>query len=447
MTIKHLISPYKPRALQAELSKNASRFAVVICHRRFGKTLWAVNHMIFKALRNDLEEPQYLYVAPTIKQAKKAAWKYIKRYTAFLPDAVIYESELKVDIPIVRKNGQKTTITIYVDGGDKPDQLRGTYYDGIVLDEVAQMPKSVWTEALRPTLSDRQGWAVFIGTPKGKNFFKEVSTYVDNIDLNKYGEWSTSVYKASETGVINERELQSLKITMDPDEFEQEYECSFEAVIPGSYYGRMLQKAKEEGRIGEFNWDPKHPVMTAWDLGGMNDATAIWFYQFINNQIIIIDYYEKSDVTSAHLKAVLSKPYQYKKHILPHDANKRNEATGMTRYEETRVALGNNVAYPLRRLGIQDGINAARSILPICLFNIKKCEKGLEALSYYHSEYVEKHDVMKLEPIHDWSSHASDAFRYLALGSRKGDNTATSKFSFLNKPKVKSYETNWNPLG
>lgn len=438
---KILNSPYIPRPIQRYLHENVTRFTVPVCHRRFGKSVWSINHIIFALLKNTKNRPQYAYVAPEKSQAKKIIWDYVKEFTSFIPGVKYYEAELKVEIPLGKTSG-----FIYLEGAENPDRLRGTYYDGVVLDEVAQMPKSVWTQVIRPALSDRQGWAVFIGTPKGKNYFQELSRYSSDSEVNKNGEWSTFVYKASETEVLPKEELESLRLSMDQDEYNQEYECSFDAVIPGSYYGKMLEKAKLDNRIGDFNWDPKFPVFTAWDLGGMNDATAIWFVQYINKKIMVIDYYEKSGITNEHLKVVKEKPYLYSKHFLPHDANKRNESTGQTRAEETRIGLG-SYCQVIKRLNIQDGINAARSIIPICHFNEKKCQRGLEALSYYHSEYVEKHDVMQINPVHDWSSHGSDAFRYLALGLRDGHVSYTEHLSFLKKKgNNRNYSDNWDPL-
>jgi hypothetical protein len=409
---KVVTSPYKPREIQAKLHKAATRFCVLVCHRRFGKTVFAINHIIQKLLTNKLNRPQYAYIAPEKSQAKKVAWEYLKEYTSFLPGVQYFESELKCEIQLTNK----TKGVIYLEGAENPDRLRGMYFDGVILDEVAQMPKSIWTEIVRPALSDRGGWSLFIGTPKGKNYFKELYEYASNADMIADG-WSSFMYKASESNVIADGELKSLQRQMSEEEYEQEYECNFEAAIPGSYYGTMLTALRKEGHINAtIGWSNKHAVVTAWDIG-MNDKTCIWFAQKIGNEVFVIDYYEASgQILSHYINVVKAKPYVYDYHILPHDANVRNISTGGTRLTELE-SMGLR-CYVAKRIPVIDGINSVRSLLPICRFSASKCEKGLSALAYYHSVYNDRNDVQQLIPVHDWSSHAADAFRYLAVGMK-----------------------------
>jgi len=433
---KIIKSPYQPRPLQQRLHESLERFSVIVAHRRFGKTVFTINHLIIQAFKNPLPRPQYAYVGPEKSQTKKVAWEYLKTYTAHIPEVRHFEAELKVEFPTIA--GSKATI--YLEGAENPDRLRGMYFDGVVLDEVAQMPKSVWTEVLRPALSDRKGWALFIGTPKGKNYFKQL------YERGGSGEqgWRSFILKASETNVIAQEELESVRRDLDEETYQQEYECSFDAALPGSYYGKLITRLRSEGSIGDYSWNPKYPVITAWDLG-LNDMTVIWFAQFINNKVYLVDYYAASGEALTHyLNLVKAKPYVYDYHILPHDVRQRNFSTGATRLDEIQ-----NSGLKVRvapKLSVQDGINAVRNLLPICNFNAKLCEDGLNALSYYHSVYSDRNDVQQLVPVHDWSSHASDAFRYLAVGSRPGvfQSVVTQKmFGEDNTPK--EYE-DFDPL-
>lgn len=427
--VKIIKSPYVPRPIQARLHSSLSRFSVLVCHRRFGKTVFAINHIIQKLLQNTLKRPQYAYIAPEKSQARKIAWDYLKEYTRFIPGVQFFEAELKVEIPLAND----TKGVIYLEGAENPDRLRGMYFDGVILDEVAQMPRSIWTEIVRPAVSDRTGWALFIGTPKGKNYFKELFEYSKNPEMVKMG-WSSFMYKASETGVLPADELASLRMEMTDEEYDQEYECNFDAAIPGSYYGKSLANLRKRNHIGNYNWNPRLPVITAWDIG-MNDKTVIWFAQLDNNEVILIDYYENSDeILSHYINVIKSKPYVYDYHIMPHDVTQRSYTTGATRLSELeQMGLKCRVA---KRTTVLDGINSARNMLLRCKFDQLKCSKGLDALAFYHSQYNDKNDVQQLVPVHDWSSHAADAFRYLATGmtgkSRAMSEYAQSDYDYFN---------------
>lgn len=387
------------------MHENLKRFNVVVAHRRFGKTVWCVNELIKKAMGNKLKRPQYAYLAPTQKQAKLIVWKYIKEFTAVIPGVNYNEAELRCELP----NGA----TLFVLGAENPDSLRGIYLDGVVMDEVAQMPQAIWGEVLRPALADRKGWAIFIGTPKGKNYFHKL--YQTAISDN-HPEWAGFLYKASYTKLLDSEELESLRAEMTPEEYEQEMECSFHAAIKGAYYGKILAQLDHEGGIGKFPYQKDATVTTAWDIG-INDKTCIWFTQKIDNEIHVVDYYENSDMPLTHyVNVIQGKNYVYDMHILPHDIKQRNFSTGDTRLDELqRYGLRCQVA---PKLPIMDGINAVRSIIPMCRFNVGKVQEGLEALYHYCSNFNEKLGVQQQTPKHDWSSHAADAFRYLAIGMR-----------------------------
>jgi len=213
-----IIHPYKPHRYQLDIhgmmAKN--RFGVVVCHRRFGKTYLAVNALIDAALRSKKKDARYAYIAPYFKQAKQVAWDYFKQFTYMIPNVSYNESELRLDLP----NGSR--IRLY--GGDNPDSLRGIYLDGVVMDEVADMRPNVWGEVIRPTLTDRMGWALFIGTPKGINLFYEIYQRAQKEDG-----WFAVVYRASETDIISAEELDKARREMLDSEYSQEFLCDFNA--------------------------------------------------------------------------------------------------------------------------------------------------------------------------------------------------------------------------
>jgi phage terminase large subunit len=400
--------PYKPREHQLKVHEllDGKRFAVVVAHRRFGKTVAALNHLIREAVLNEKETPRYAYIAPTYGQAKRVAWDYLVKYTTPL-GGTNNISELRVDFW-----GRR--IQLY--GSDNPDSLRGQFFDGVIIDEVGDQNPKIWTDIVRPALTDRKGWCLFIGTPKGHNHFKELRDRAE-----KEEGWGLLEFKASETGVVDETELKAAKNEMGEDKYRQEFECSFDAAVEGSYYGQMLNELEEKKHMQEIPREELSRTFTAWDLG-MGDSTSIWVAQLVGTEVRLLDYYENHGVGLDHyVKWIKDNDYLKAEHILPHDVRVRELGTGKSRLEmledsglEVKIAP---------RMGLDDGIQAVRRLLPRCWFNVPKVQNGLNCLRNYRRDYDEKRKIFFERPLHDWSSHGSDSFRYLALGLDEGHST------------------------
>jgi len=402
------VALFKPRAVQKEIYDNLQRFNVLVCHRRMGKTVLCLHTILRKALECKEKSPRYAYIAPLFRQAKQVAWDYLKEYStnAFADSGAavkIYENELRVDLP----NGAR--IQLY--GADNPDALRGIYLDGVVLDEYGIMKPGLWGEVVRPLLTDRMGWAIFIGTPNGHNEFYDRYQFA----LSNPG-WFACVKRASDTGVVDPAELEQAREEMEPEEFEQEFECSFEAAIRGSFYGELMRDAEEDGRIGSVPYDPAVLVQTAWDLGSSDD-TAIWFFQNTGQEVHFIDYLaESGKPLDFFTKIVLEKEYAYQDHILPHDAKAHHLGMNRTIEEQLRASLQTVTVLP--RESLENGIQNSRNLIRKSWFDRVNCERGIESLKQYRREYDTSRKVFKTQPIHDWSSHGADAFRYAAQGKQ-----------------------------
>lgn len=398
-----LVVDYAPRRQFDAFHDRSERFACIVTHRRAGKTVACVNELQRAAISSEKVRPRFAYLSPFLKQSKTVAWDYLRAGMAPLReyDATVHESELRVDYS---GGGQ---VRLY--GADNPDALRGIYLDGVVLDEYVDMDPRVWSEIIRPALADRAGWAVFIGTPKGRNAFFELWRRAQSDK-----DWFTLMLRASDTGLIAERELELARRELSEKQYAQEFECSFEAAVVGAYYGKLMARAEAERRIAPVPYDPAAPVWTSWDLG-IRDATAIWFAQVIGREIRIIDYYESSGVDLGHYaRELTAKPYLYAGHIVPHDAQAKELGTGKSRLEVLEsLGLKHLTVAPMHRL--EDGINAVRVFLPKCWFDAAKCARGIDALKLYRAEYDDKLEALRAHPVHDWTSHAADAFRYLAL--------------------------------
>ena len=401
---------YTPRPQQRLLHEAIEhhRWTVAVCHRRFGKSVAAINHLIQSALSCSKPRPRFSLIAPTYRQAKMIGWDYLKLYTRNIPGVEQRESDLTVNLPGDRR------ITLY--GADNPDALRGSYFDGVVFDEHGLQPGNIFSEVVRPALADRAGWAVFLGTPNGKNEFYAMA---ERAQENADGQWAYQQYRASETGILDATELAAARAVMTADQYAQEFECSFAAAVQGSIYTLELAAARDEGRIGIVPVDKILPVDTTWDLG-VGDATSIIFSQGTRGgDLRIVDYYEASGEGLPHYAHVLQqRGYTYGKHMAPHDIQVRELGTGRSRLE---VAASLGIRFdtvprvPTSAAGeVEEGIQAARMLMARCWIDAVRCKALLEALQHYRREYNSRLAEFRATPVHDWSSHAADAMRYLA---------------------------------
>ena len=401
--LPEIVIPYAPRRVFLPLHRRKERWAIAVAHRRAGKTVACINDLIRAALTSTKPEPRFAYCAPFYSQAKDVAWSYLKHYTAPIPDRQTNESELRVTLP------NKAQIRLY--GLDNYERLRGIYLDGIVIDEYGDTDPRAWTEVIRPCLADRQGWAVFIGTPRGMNHFAEQWEKAQSDPA-----WMTLQLRASETGLLPQEELTAARRDMSEEQYDAEFECSFAASVVGAYYGRELQAAEVEGRISRVRHEPGVAVDTWWDLG-INDTTAIWFTQNVGREVHVIDCYEMNGEGLPHYALMLQqRGYVYGSHNAPHDIRVRELGSGRSRLE-TAASLGIkfNVVEDIAR---QDGIDAGRMFLSRCWFDRDKTEQGRRALASYRKVWDEKRKTFLPNPLHDWSSNYADAWRYLSVGHK-----------------------------
>ena len=399
---RHLIE-YKPRAVFKAFHARVQRFACIVAHRRCGKTVASLNDMVRRAVELAKSNGRFAFVAPFLGQAKEAAWEYLKRYARPLFGQVApNESELWVELV----NGAR----IRIHGADNPDRLRGAYLDGVVMDEFADMRPAVWGEIIRPMLADRQGWATFIGTPKGRNEFHKLYEAAQSDPA-----WFSALMRASETKVLPQEELDALRADMTAEQYSQELECSFEAAILGAYYAAEMAEAEAKGRIRDLPIEPGFPVHTSWDLGkGQN--MPVWCFQVIAGEVRFIDYIEDYNATLERLAETLNQRGYNGVDFVPQDARVASLETGRTRIETLwKLKRHPALVAPHR---VIDGINAVRLMFKVAAFDQVKCAAGLEALRQYRAEYDEKRKCFLDIPRHDWSSHCADSIRYCAMAWR-----------------------------
>jgi len=396
--------PYKPRPQQAMVHKKLDehRYAVLLCHRRFGKTTLCLNHLVKKCLTNKNFNPRYHYICPTYKMAKSIGWDFLKYYTKNIPGTKFNESELRADFI----NNSRITLL----SSENPDSIRGIYSDGTIIDETSMITAALVDEVITPALSDRRGFMYMVGTPAG----------MQNILYDYYNKaqaddkWFLYKAKASETGIVEKDELEAALSVMGEAKYKQEFECDFAGTSKGSIYGDVINDLEDDKRIGGVPYDPAHLVNTSWDLG-YTDACSIIFFQQVNHNIHIIDYYENEKEALPHYAEYLKeKEYIYGNHYVGHDVDQTDFSSGYSRRE---VAANYGIRFRVApRMPLEDGIHAVKMILPRCKIDSDKCSQLLIALRHYHRKYNDKERVYKLKPVHDFSSHPMDALRYLATG-------------------------------
>jgi phage terminase large subunit len=404
---------WSPRAHQLKLwsfLETGGKRAVAVWHRRSGKDSLAMN---FAAVAARDRVANYWHMLPTATQGRKVIWEGIDGQGRRFIDQAFprhYRTGKLDEEMLIRLQGGSTWQVV---GSDNFDRLVGANPAGVVFSEWALADPRAW-DYLRPILAENNGWALFIYTPRGRNHGAAM------FDMAKQAPgWFCERLTVEDTGAIPAERIEDERRSGMADELiRQEYFCSFEAALVGAYYGPAMETLEREGQITSVKHDDTLPVVTAWDLG-VGDSTAIWFAQLAGRDIRLIDFYESSGVGLDHYAGVLrAKGYRYSETLLPHDANHREMANGRTRIETMRrLGIARPRIVPQHK--IDDGINAARLILPRCWFDSVTCERGIEALRQYRRAWDDERMIFGGRPHHDWSSHPADAFRYLAIGLRE----------------------------
>lgn len=413
MTVVRLPNGWRPRPYQMRLWRYLERGgkrAVAVWHRRAGKDEVGLHRTAVAAFER---VGVYWHMLPEAAQARKAIWEAVNPHTGLrrideaFPEAVRADTR-STDMFIRFVNGS----TWQVVGSDNFNSLVGSPPVGIVFSEYSLAKPSAW-DFLRPILAENGGWALFIYTARGRNHGHALYEVAKSNPS-----WFAELLTVDDTRAIGPEVIAEERASgMSEDMIQQEYYCSFEAAIPGSYYGHLINAAEREGRIGDFPHDPRRLVHTCWDLG-WSDDTAIWFYQVYPDGLRWIDYYAAHGQPVEHYaEALHARPYRYGDHWVPHDAKPKTLASGGRSIVEQAFACGLNMRLT-PNLGVQDGIQAVRLMLPRCWFDAEKCKDGIEALRQYHREWDQDRRAFKDSPAHDWSSHAADAFRYGAVAYR-----------------------------
>ena len=391
---------------------------ILIWHRRGGKDIFSFNSLVEKALE---KKGLYWYIFPLAVQARKSFWEaFIQvqgaqiRYIDLIPQELIKKkSDAEMKIELI--NGS----IIRCLGADNPDNLRGANPYGVVVSEYAQHRPTLWGSILEPILKANKGWCIFNSTPLGENHCYEMYNFLKEKQKEDETHYIASLLTINDTKILNENDIDDIRRQGRPEELiQQEYYCSFAGALTGSYYASILSKIEENNFLDNINYDGESGVNTAWDLG-VSDATAIWFFIIKNQKVELIDYYENTGYGLSHyVRIIEQKPYKYINHYLPHDGAHRtltqDERCKTIQHQLTELGL-QNVKVIERTKDLYGDIQAVRNLLNICYFDKTKCKDGLMSLKNYRREYDENRKCYKQTPLHDWTSHGSDAFRIIPI--------------------------------
>lgn len=414
---------WQPRYHQADLWEAlvAGRTrADVVAHRRWGKDEVAL-HWAAAAAQHRVGG--YWHLLPEASQGRKAIWDAVNPHTGRRRIEEAFPEEMSpafkdADMMVELGNGS----TWQVLGSDNYDSLVGASVAGVVFSEWSLAKPDAWTY-FRPILAENDGWALFLWTPRGRNHATR-SFEARAADP----EWFCLKAPATETEVFTpeqlDRERTELIAELGSQEegqarFASEYLVDFDAAAPGAYYASLLGEADRAGRIGRVPVDPALRVDTAWDLG-IDDYTAIWFFQQAGREVRVIDYFETGGqgLEAIVRQAIATKPYVWGTHHLPHDVMVRELATGRSRYD-TLGSLGLSRISAGTPADPEERVNAARLMIPMCWFDAERCALGLERLRAYRKRWSRANHSYG-GPLHDQASHGADAFGEFALNRSAG---------------------------
>jgi hypothetical protein len=406
---KSIALPFTPREWQKPLLDDRAERIVAVVHRRAGKSTALLWRGLKCALTCRKPLPRVIHILPyAVQWNRTGLWDQAVRAAEAIDGCEVRKAGLSIRLP----NGG-----IWQAGGaDNQDTWRGGYADECIIDEFDDTPPTMVPLVIEPMLADRNGVLVRSGTPKGRGLLQ--AAYDRARTTPGYSSYLLDYRK---TGALSDGAIDRLRQEMSDEEFAQELECSFNAPNSGSYYGKLMQQAEDEGRIGNVPHEPTLKVWTSWDLG-IDDSTAIWFVQTLRSgEWRVIDYIEGSgEALDYYTRLLQQRGYMYERHLLPHDAEVRELGSGRSR-TETLHGLGLKPTRVLQAHNVADGINAVRMVLPRCWFDAQRCALGIRALRNYRREWNENAQTWRSTPVHDHASHGADSFRYMALGVRENE--------------------------
>ena len=428
--IQEVVVPYRPRAAFLPFHARTAREAVLVCHRRAGKTVALCNDLQKRCLQNTRRNPppRYAWFYPTRVRAKDIAWPYLKYFSDPIPGRRVIESELAIEYP----NGGR--VTLY--GADNSRGV-GLYLDGAAYDERDEIPRQTIVD-VTPALSDYKGWSVHAGMLKGRyNLWRYYQDAVGN------PERFTMLLRASESGIIDKEELRLLRERMGEAAYEMQLECNANAAIANAIYGKQMDDMRKENRITRLAASPDVSFDAFFDIGhSLNgDDWTCWFIQMSGRDVLLQGYYARTGEMPAHYARVLLDMQDtlgcpLGTVYLPHDGA-RQDRQGRTAKDDLEAAGIKRIKVVPRTPNLWDSINHCRALMPRMFINQGNCSEpwmlgeiempsGIDCLDFYTKKEEAQTGLIQDVPVHNQFSHGADALRTFAEAHRLGMVEGTS---------------------
>lgn len=430
ISIPHKFHPRDYQLPFLRAMDSGKRRAVLVWHRRSGKDKTVWNFTIKSAFQR---VGAYYYFLPSYTQGRKIIWdgrdKDGMAFLDHIPKEVRASDPNNTEMKVVLKNGS----IIQVVGSDNIDSVVGTNPVGCVFSEFSLQDPKGW-DFVRPILRENGGWAVFVYTPRGKNHGYDL--YEMAKKPQNRNEWFCEALTVEDTygrgGTVSKDDIEAERNAgMRQNLIEQEFYVSFDAAVENAVFADQIGEARRLKRIRPVPYDPRVEVETYWDIG-WDDATAVWFVQQVRPEVRLIDYYEARLADPAHyVKMLREKPYIYARHVMPHDADYGRLETGGKSLRAIMAELGVRVDIG-KRLSKEESIQNGRMLFPRCYFDDGEAvRRGFDALASWHFGYDSEKKLLSRTPVHNWSSHGSDAFCLIGSELRDRVKQAAIKYPSL----------------
>lgn len=418
--------PYEPRRAFLPFHARKELEGVLVCHRRAGKTVAICLDALWRCLKHKRKTPppRFAWFYPTRVRAKDIAWGYLKYYSKDIPGIKVSESELAVELP----NGGR--VTLY--GADNARGV-GLWLDGVYYDECDEIPRTTIAD-VAPALADYGGFSVYAGMLKGRhNLWKRYSEALPRPDVFKL------MLRASQSGILPQRELDRLRATMGDSAFEMQLECNANIAIANAIYGSQMDAMRKDGRIlPKLQVPPNAPLYAFADIGHSltGDDWSWWFIQLSGRDTLVHEYYARTGEIPAHYAAKILEVQdrlgvRVTNVFLPHDGA-RKDRQGRTAADDLEAAgLRGRVRIVDRSPNLWDSINDVRAMLPMCYMSQAGCGEpwmlgeiempsGIDCLDYYTKKIEEQTGMIGETPVHNQYSHGADAFRTFVEAAKRG---------------------------
>ncbi len=400
---------FELRPLQREIILDDSRFKVVVIHRRFGKTVLAIEFLKKCLADCTYPNPQVFFVFPFATQGEAIAWRFLLAQTASIVGMNYTAYRMEAEFPVSEAYPRGGLLKFL--GAEQYNKHRGKWADAVCFDEVPDIAPAAWRQVFRPLLSDRLGKALFIGTPRGHDWFKALHDNAAEKQMPGWRAWHKTVY---ETRTIVPEEIEALRREMLPDEFAREYLCDWDVAANGAFFQHQINAMIEDDRALDNPYKKRRgPVHTGWHLD-KTDQITVTFWQHYKKKYYCIDTLHEYNGSMADVVAQMNaKPYSYGAHHGP-----VKFAIGSHRWH-TAALEGFKILPNPQGFALMDSIELVKSRLPRVRIDREHAANLIEAGRQFHATFDELTQNFKNDAVWDWSAEYCQSMANFFMGHKE----------------------------